>query len=253
MLPSVSIVVVNYRTPKQTRLCLRALRRYTTLPCETIVVDNGSADESTEYLRSLSWIRLVEAAGSDASHGAGLDLGIRQATGDVIVVLHSDTFVRRAGWLESLLEHWGPETMVLASQDRVILPVTGLARLDAWRKRRKLERRWHGRGSPKIMTHCALFRRDLFTKHGQRFDHPRHIDDVIVDVGETIQRYCEHEGLEVHYLTREQLAPLLYHFEAATLNATRDRRLPWKRRWRTRRFYESAEIKTILNDNSLDS
>ena len=47
---SVSIVLVNYKTPLQTKLCLRSLRRFTRYPCDVTVVDNRSEDESTEYL-----------------------------------------------------------------------------------------------------------------------------------------------------------------------------------------------------------
>jgi len=254
MTPTASIILVNYKTPKQTKLCLRSLRRFTRSPCETIVVDNRSEDESTEYLRGLPWIRFLENDNPEPTHRNGLDLGIRHASGDVIVAIHTDTFVREEGWLKTLLGHFGSNTMILGSQDRVILPVSRLNRFDVHRKRRKLNRRWKAKGrSPKCLTHCIVYRRELFTEHGQRFDHPEWIDGVYYDTGELIQRYCDERALEIRLLAREQLAPLFWHFEAATLNHVNRRSLPFKRRWRTWQFYRRADVQGILADDSLDS
>jgi hypothetical protein len=143
--------------------------------------------------------------------------------------------------------------MIVGSPDRVILPVSGLNRLDVLRKRRKLNRRWKAKGlSPKCLTHCILYRRELFSEQGQRFDHPEWIDGVYYDTGELIQRYCEERALEIRVLAREQLAPLFWHFEAATLNHVNRRSLPLKRRWRIWQFYRRADVREILADDSLD-
>ena len=59
--PILSILIINYKTPDLTKLCLRLLRKHTDLSkVKIIVVDNDSADESLEYLRKLSWITLIE-------------------------------------------------------------------------------------------------------------------------------------------------------------------------------------------------
>jgi hypothetical protein len=161
--------------------------------------------------------------------------------------------VRREGWLETLLGYLEPRTMLVGSQDRVILPLNPFTRLDARRKRRKLERRWRQKGlAPKCITHCILYRRELFTEHAQRFDYPEWIDGVYNDTGEFIQRYCEDRQLGIHFLTCEDLAPLLCHFEAATLNLVTGRRVPWKRRLRRWSFYRRAGVREILADESLD-
>ena len=65
-----TICVVNYRTVDFTRLCLRSIRRFTEYPCEVIVVDNNSQDESLEYLKSLRWIRLLQR-NTDGDPGGG--------------------------------------------------------------------------------------------------------------------------------------------------------------------------------------
>lgn len=249
----VSLIIVNYKTPKQTKLCLRSIRRFTREPCETIVVDNRSGDESSEYLRRLRWIRFIENNQPAPNHRNGLDLAITQATGDKILILHTDTFIRRDGWLTMLLGRMEPEVMMLGSQDRVIMPFRGPGRLMLWWKRRERARDWKKKGmSPKILSHCALYRRELFSEHGQRFDYPEYIDGVYNDCGEFIQRYCEKRQLGIRVLGCEELSPFMWHFEAATLNLVTGRRIPWKRRRRAERFYRRPEIQAILNDSTLD-
>jgi hypothetical protein len=103
-----SIVIPHYRTEDLVRLCLRSIRRLTDHPYEAIVVDNHSADGSLEYLRRVGWIRLIERgpeAGPDgvAAHASAMDLGLAAARGRWLVSLHSDTIVRRDGWLGDLL------------------------------------------------------------------------------------------------------------------------------------------------------
>ena len=55
-----TICIVNYKTEELTRLCLRAIRKFTKVPYEVVVIDNDSGDGSLKYLRSLKWIHLIE-------------------------------------------------------------------------------------------------------------------------------------------------------------------------------------------------
>jgi hypothetical protein len=103
-----SIVIPHYRTPDLARLCLRAIRRLTDHPYEVIVVDNHSDDGSVDALGEIAWIRLI-ARGSETeaeavyAHASAMDLGTREARGRWLVSLHTDTIVRREGWLGDLL------------------------------------------------------------------------------------------------------------------------------------------------------
>ncbi|MFO8014947.1 MAG: glycosyltransferase [Phycisphaerae bacterium] len=103
-----SIVIPHYRTPDLARLCLRAIRRLTDHPYEVIVVDNHSDDGSAEALDEIAWIRLIRRgpeteAEAVYAHAAAMDLGTRQARGRWLVSLHTDTIVRREGWLGDLV------------------------------------------------------------------------------------------------------------------------------------------------------
>ena len=104
-----SIVIPHFRTEELARLCLRAIRRLTDPPYEVIVVDNHSADASLEYLRRVRWIRLIER-GAEAdvhavnAHADAMDAGMAAARGRWLVSLHTDTIVRRQGWLKALVD-----------------------------------------------------------------------------------------------------------------------------------------------------
>ena len=72
------------------------------------MVDNNSQDASLDYLRSLSWIKLIERTGEDIpggswAHGSGLDLALAQADTEYFISLHSDTIVHHPEWLDFLL------------------------------------------------------------------------------------------------------------------------------------------------------
>jgi glycosyltransferase involved in cell wall biosynthesis len=107
-MPSTSIVIPHYRTPRHLDLCLACIEHFTRSAHEIIVADNGSEPSCLERLRQRSGIVLLERRQEGEmghrAHAEALDLGISRARGDFVVTLHSDTFVRRAGWLEFLVD-----------------------------------------------------------------------------------------------------------------------------------------------------
>jgi hypothetical protein len=113
-----TIGVVQYKTLDFTRLCLRSIRKFTTYPCEVIVVDNDSDDESVGYLRSLKWIRLIEREpqpdepGGGYSHAAALDLAFANCNTEFFVSLHSDVFIKRTGWLADIIRYFGNDEKI---------------------------------------------------------------------------------------------------------------------------------------------
>ncbi|MGF6150023.1 glycosyltransferase family 2 protein [Pseudomonas fluorescens] len=94
-----SIVLVNYKSLELTRTCLQLLREHVQAAgVPVFVVDNYSNDASSEYLRTLDWINLIERksngpeAGSFA-HGRALDLALEQVETEYLFLLHTDTFI----------------------------------------------------------------------------------------------------------------------------------------------------------------
>lgn len=130
-----TICIVNYKTLESTRLCLRSLRKFTQYPYEVVVVDNGSEDDSAEYLRTLKWIRLIERKPAENerggyAHAAGLDAGLADCNTEFFVSMHSDVIVQRQDWLTDLIAYFGDGDVIacvgsgkieLTSKWRVVL------------------------------------------------------------------------------------------------------------------------------------
>jgi GT2 family glycosyltransferase len=106
--PRFSIVVVTFDNLAFTRLCLETVLANTKRrDYELIVVDNGSTDGTVEYLHSLSeahsGVRVIRNA-TNAGFAAATNKGLRQAQGDVLVLMNNDTMVA-PGWLAGLARH----------------------------------------------------------------------------------------------------------------------------------------------------
>jgi hypothetical protein len=102
--PKFSIAMVNYKTLELTKIALELLKKHfdsgelDSNRVDVWVVDNHSQDASTEYLRSLNWIHLIERApeGEEegfAAHGKGLDLILDAIHTDYLFLIHTDTFI----------------------------------------------------------------------------------------------------------------------------------------------------------------
>jgi glycosyltransferase involved in cell wall biosynthesis len=102
----VTILIPHYQTLDAIRLCLRSIRRYTAPPYRVLVLDNGSTDASIDYLRGLTWIELVATGVPNdqiAAQAAALNVGAARVATPYFLVIHSDTYVHRAGWLAFLV------------------------------------------------------------------------------------------------------------------------------------------------------
>ncbi len=87
-----SIIIVNYKTPGLVIDCLHSVYAHThSISFEVIVVDNDSQDNSrqliVEQFQEVQWIQMDYNSGFARANNAG----IRQAKGDMILLLNSDT------------------------------------------------------------------------------------------------------------------------------------------------------------------
>jgi GT2 family glycosyltransferase len=99
-----SVIIVNYNTKDLLRDCLQSLREHLTRPSnEIFVVDNGSEDDSTTMIRKeFPWVRLIENTGNLGFARAN-NQAMRKASGRFILLLNSDTLIRK-GAIEGLLK-----------------------------------------------------------------------------------------------------------------------------------------------------
>ncbi len=108
-MPKVSVILTGQNCQKPLQACLASLFTQTALPrYEVIVVDRGSTDGTREMLQELetaelAGLRAVLLEG-DKSNAAAQNAGIREATGDYVVLLQNNVMVTR-GWLAALLAH----------------------------------------------------------------------------------------------------------------------------------------------------
>lgn len=116
--PAFSVVLVNYKTYEITKICLDLLKEPARQLGFTVwVVDNNSADDSTSYLRSLDWIKLIERVPETEesgfmAHGRALDLVLERVDTDYLFLMHTDTFVYDASVFGMMLQECAREDVI---------------------------------------------------------------------------------------------------------------------------------------------
>src|SRR5262245_14280259 len=165
-------------------ICLRSIRRHsTTYDLEVLVVDNGSQDGSLDWLRSLSWIRLIERPEETSRNWptnvfTAWDVGARAAHGEFFVTMHSDVFVRHDGWLDPLLREMaaGPHVAAAGAWKLVLEQpwyawqkrVVGTARAGVKRLLgQSVRSSWKEGHYPR--DYCAMYRRETLLAHDLTF------------------------------------------------------------------------------------
>ncbi len=100
--PLISIIIPNWNGAHHLPTCLDSLRQQTYVPFETILVDNGSADDSVPLVRNrYPDVRLLLLPENRGFAGA-VNAGITQAArGEIIALLNNDTEAD-PGWLAGL-------------------------------------------------------------------------------------------------------------------------------------------------------
>jgi GT2 family glycosyltransferase len=106
--PRLAAVVLNYQTPQLTRLAVRSLQSSHRRVDDLIVVDNGSGDDSLDFLQKhLADVDLV-STGAKLGFSAGCNTGIKRAldrSAELILLLNGDAMVtaETVGRLEAVL------------------------------------------------------------------------------------------------------------------------------------------------------
>jgi len=96
----VSLVIPVYNQVVHTMQCLESIQRLPDRPEEIIVVDNGSTDDTAEYLKSVR-VKVITNA-TNLGSAKAWNQGIQAGKGDVVGLLNNDIVVT-AGWLTALL------------------------------------------------------------------------------------------------------------------------------------------------------
>lgn len=267
--PLVTILVPNYKTLKLTKLCLRLLRKYTNPDlAKVLVIDNDSQDESLDYLRSLSWIELIERKAVPGespvqSHSRALDMGLEQVTTPYVLSIHTDTLVKHPKWLEFLIEEIlkrptiaGVGSWKLESKSwwrRLLKSIERSMQLSYYKFTGNTKHGLEGVGKNYyyLRSHCALYRMDVLRQLNL------HFGDGDKVAGKYMHKEIIESGYEMIFLPSEELICYLEHINHATtvLNpelSTREKSV-MKGLKRIKGSLQRLKADAVLADASLDS
>ena len=104
-MPRLSVIILTYDGRRWLPACLDAMRSQRNAPeFETLVVDNGSTDDSVAIIRrDYPWVRLVESS-TNRGFAGGNNFGVSAAHGEWLVA-HLPR--AEAVWVEG--NHFGPK------------------------------------------------------------------------------------------------------------------------------------------------
>lgn len=231
--PNFSIALVNYKTLELTKTCLTLLKQHLddgaldSNRVQVWVVDNNSQDASTEYLRSLDWIHLIERVPEGrekgfAAHGRALDMILEKVQDDYLFLMHTDTFVYEPEIFQELLQRCTQKMVAVGCLEQLN---RGYFRT-SWRLFSRFSKHYIRRGKgllglnarePKpwreqyIKSFFALWDVKWMKQHGYTFFMQNRIPTyALQDILETQEKY-------IHTVSPMWLFKFLDHVEAGTV------------------------------------
>ncbi len=102
MKPLISIVIPNWNGRELLEHCLASLQKLTYPRYEIIIVDNGSADDSLQFITENYPGAIIVPLSTNTGFAHAVNVGIQSSKGDYIALLNNDTEVE-PNWLDELL------------------------------------------------------------------------------------------------------------------------------------------------------
>ena len=192
--PRTSIITLCYNQVEYTTACIESILKHTTEPIELVFVNNGSTDGTQDYLESLvsgaggaggvggagralsAEVTGIKVVHNDRNLGfaAGVNQGIREATGDFILLLNNDVIVT-PGWLGGLLTYArrsariglvGPMSNYVVGPQQVLDPDYDLGKLDEYARAFSQQHAGRLMRVSRVIGFCMLIRREVVDRIG---------------------------------------------------------------------------------------
>ncbi|TAK75631.1 MAG: glycosyltransferase [Gammaproteobacteria bacterium] len=227
--PLVTILVPHYKTLELTKLCLRLLRKHTNLAlAKIIVIDNDSQDDSLAYLRTLSWIELIERRAIPGespvqSHAHALDMALDRVTTPYVLSIHTDTLVKHPAWLTFLIDQIEKRPTIAGVGSWKLESKSWLRRLLKYFEH-SFQRFYYfligktnhglagiGKNYYYLRSHCAMYRTDLLKQLNL------HFGDGDKVAGKEMHKRLVEAGYEMLFLPSDVLIRYLEHINHATV------------------------------------
>ena len=272
--PLVSICMPHWQVRELVTPCLRAIRKFTPkIPIEVIVVDNGSKDESLSYLRSLSWIKLIERGEKTPENWVeafvtALDLGFENSRGEYFIIMHTDTLVKHPGWLERLLLPMESDpkcAAVGAWKLELQHPIYEFTKKITDTKKAKLWLRRNLLGDSKARQlkrelcprdYCAMYRSEPIRRFGLSFNAQGRWKGYTA--GEQMYYQLKENGYHAAVIGTAEMMKYMEHLAHATAGLRpkqrhlNHRRAQKKSERKLRRFLNKPLIRELNEDDALD-
>jgi GT2 family glycosyltransferase len=242
---AVTILIPHYQTARAIRLCLAALRRFTEHTSHVWVLDNGSKDESITYLHSVPWIRVIETGLPKGleSHPACLNLAVSQIETPFFLTMHSDAYVRRAGWLRFLVRSLEQRKAAVIGPRRQNIGLDG--RTPWYEAFTSRVRRMLPGGEPRVRSYCALYRTAPFRENRCEFGIARG------DVNHAAHAVLRRAGHRVAELSAATLGRFVVHTSSTTRIANDDYGKDASHHLSEQRaIFELPEFRALLDDDA---
>src|SRR3989454_2792541 len=107
---TISIIIITYNRPFLLRHCLERVLAQPYPHKEIIVVDSSSNDESEQVVAQYPEVISVRLRGQRNNRPQAYNEGIAASSGNIIAFVDDDAMVQ-PGWLESLINAYGDETV----------------------------------------------------------------------------------------------------------------------------------------------
>ncbi len=164
----VSVIIPAYNAEKYIGRCLTALKNQSFKDYEVIVVDDGSADKTSEVVKSFAKkfrnIRLIKQRNSGPA--VARNNGAKEAKGKIILFTDADCVPDR-DWIKNMVEPFSDKTVAgVSGTYRTLNKESLIARFVGYEIEKRHERMAKLKNIDFIGTFSAAYKKDVYLKFG---------------------------------------------------------------------------------------